>query len=559
MSQIIGNILLTQQLVSQEDLDEAVLVAKGAPGRRLEDVLLEKKVLREEDFLRAISGQLGFEYVTEIKMEDLEPEVVAGLPIDFLKTRQLLPLKRTNGEVPVATADPLDPLPLDDLRQLLKLEVVPVLATARVISAALTSFLENQKDLTSRAIQGLDSQTGGYEIEEFEGSDNVLDVANKAPVIKLVNSIIYEAIQARASDIHVEPYEKNLKVRYRIDGILYDQPSPPKHVQAAVISRIKIQSALNIAESRLPQDGRMTTVLGDKKYDIRVSMLPCAFGERVVMRVLDKSRSVFNLTDLGMLDDQLASFSKLLENPYGIVLVTGPTGSGKSTTLYSALTQISTAEKNIITVEDPIENQIKNVSQMQVKPQIGLTFAEGLRSILRQDPDVIMVGEIRDRETAEIAVQASLTGHLVFSTLHTNDSAGSFTRLIDMGVEPYLISSSVIGILAQRLVRVICAACKTQQVLPAKLQKEYALSSPKVAIGTGCPDCRSTGYRGRLGIFELLIVDDEIRGMVTSRAPSGLIKNKCTAAGMLTLRQDGFRKVERHTTTIEEVARVTQG
>ena len=559
MSQIICDILRGQQLVSQEDLDEAVLVAKGAPGMRLEDVLLEKKVLREEDFLRAVSRELGYDYVTEIKVEDLDPEIIAGLPIDFLKSRHLLPMRAANGEVPVATADPLDPLPLDDLKQLLKSDVVPVLATTRAIASALAAFLDNQKDLTQRAIQGLDDKGTGYEIEEFEGNESVLDVANKAPVIKLVNSIIYEAIQARASDIHLEPYEKHLKVRYRIDGILYDQPQPPKHVQAAVISRIKIQSALNIAESRLPQDGRMTTVLGDKRYDIRVSMLPCAFGERVVMRVLDKSRSTFGLTELGMLDDHLEKFSKLLANPYGIVLVTGPTGSGKSSTLYSALTRISDSEKNIITVEDPIENQIRNVSQMQVKPGIGLTFAEGLRSILRQDPDVIMVGEIRDRETAEIAVQASLTGHLVFSTLHTNDSAGSVTRLIDMGVEPYLISSSVIGILAQRLVRVICPACKTFHPVTPKLQREYGIKVSQTAAGTGCAECRNTGYRGRLGIFELLLVDDEIREMVTARTPSGLIKAKCIQSGMLTLRQDGFRKVESEITTIEEVARVTQG
>jgi general secretion pathway protein E len=559
VSQIIGEILRSQQLVSQEDLDEAVLVAKGAPGRRVEDVLLEKKVLREEDFLRAVAQQLGFDYVTEIKLEDIEPELVAGLPIDFLRTRQLLPMRRTNGEVPVATADPLDPLPLDDLKSLLKAEVVPVLATSRAITTALTNFLENQKDLTQRAIADLDETGKGYEIEEFESSENLLDVAQKAPVIKLVNSVIYEAIKQRASDVHIEPYEKHIKVRYRIDGMLYDAPSPPKHVQAALISRIKIQSALNIAESRLPQDGRMNITAGDRRLDIRVSILPCAFGERVVMRILDKSRSTYNLSEIGMMDDTLARFSKLLEQPYGIILVTGPTGSGKSTTLYSALTSISTSDKNIITVEDPIENQIRAVSQMQVKPQIGLTFAEGLRSILRQDPDVIMVGEIRDRETAEISVQASLTGHLVFSTLHTNDSAGAVTRLIDMGVEPYLISSSVIGILAQRLVRVICAACKTTVAVAEKLRKEYQLKSPKVWMGQGCDECRTTGYRGRLGIFELLVVSDEIREMVTARTPSGLIKHKCVADGMLTLRQDGFRKVDRGVTTIEEVARVTQG
>ncbi|MBI4859443.1 MAG: type II secretion system ATPase GspE [Candidatus Riflebacteria bacterium] len=559
MAQLIGEILKSRGLISQEDLDEAILVAKQSPGRRVEEVLLENKTISEEDLLSTVASRIGFDWVAQIRPEDLEPEILAGLPIDFLRTRLLLPLKRSNGEVRVAVSDPFDPHPLDDLKSLLKADVVPVLAAARVINQALNAFLESQKDLTQRAIQDLDGEAGTYAIEEFETSENLLDVAQKAPVIKLVNSILFEAMKARASDIHIESYEKHLKVRYRIDGILYDAPSPPKHVQSALISRIKIQSGLNIAESRLPQDGRMNIVAGDRKVDIRVSMLPTAFGERVVMRLLDKSRSVFNLTELGFLEDTLATFAKLLEAPYGIILVTGPTGSGKSTTLYSALTSISTTEKNIITVEDPIENQIKNVSQMQVKPQIGLTFAEGLRSILRQDPDVIMVGEIRDHETAEIAVQASLTGHLVFSTLHTNDSSGAVTRLIDMGVEPYLISSSVIGILAQRLVRVICPECRASQTVPEKLKREYGLTQKHVYVGAGCDNCRKTGFLGRLGIFELLVVTDPIRELITTRTPSGVIKARCVAEGMTTLRQDGFRKVDRGTTTVEEVVRVTQG
>lgn len=559
MAHLIGQLLREQGLVSQESLDEAILVVNQSPERRLEEILLEQKALTEESLLRAISRSVDLDYLPDIRIDDLDPEILSSLPIEFLRSKLLLPLRRTNGEIRVAIADPFDPLPLDDLKGLLKSDVNPVLASSRAINSALNAFLEGQKDLTQKAIQDLDGEGNTYEIEEFETSENLLDVANKAPVIKLVNTILYEAMKTRASDIHIEPYEKTLKIRYRIDGILYDAPSPPKHVQAALISRIKIQSGLNIAESRLPQDGRFNITAGDRKLDLRVSSLPTAFGERVVMRLLDKSRSVFNLTELGFLEDTLQVFSKLLENPYGIILVTGPTGSGKSTTLYSALTSISTTEKNIITVEDPIENQIKNVCQMQVKPQIGLTFAEGLRSILRQDPDVIMVGEIRDHETAEIAVQASLTGHLVFSTLHTNDSSGAVTRLIDMGVEPYLISSSVIGILAQRLVRVICPQCKTPQQVPENLQKEYQLTQKVVHVGSGCESCRSTGYRGRIGIFELLTVTDSVRELVTARTPSGVIKSHCVERGMSTLRQDGFRKVDRGITTIEEVARVTQG
>jgi len=559
VAHLIGQLLREQGLVSQESLDEAILVVNQSPERRLEEILLEQKALTEESLLRAISRSVDLDYLPDIRIDDLDPEILSSLPIEFLRSKLLLPLRRTNGEIRVAIADPFDPLPLDDLKGLLKSDVNPVLASSRAINSALNAFLEGQKDLTQKAIQDLDGEGNTYEIEEFETSENLLDVANKAPVIKLVNTILYEAMKPGASDIHIEPYEKTLKIRYRIDGILYDAPSPPKHVQAALISRIKIQSGLNIAESRLPQDGRFNITAGDRKLDLRVSSLPTAFGERVVMRLLDKSRSVFNLTELGFLEDTLQVFSKLLENPYGIILVTGPTGSGKSTTLYSALTSISTTEKNIITVEDPIENQIKNVCQMQVKPQIGLTFAEGLRSILRQDPDVIMVGEIRDHETAEIAVQASLTGHLVFSTLHTNDSSGAVTRLIDMGVEPYLISSSVIGILAQRLVRVICPQCKTPQQVPENLQKEYQLTQKVVHVGSGCESCRSTGYRGRIGIFELLTVTDSVRELVTARTPSGVIKSHCVERGMSTLRQDGFRKVDRGITTIEEVARVTQG
>ncbi|MBI4871118.1 MAG: type II secretion system ATPase GspE, partial [Candidatus Riflebacteria bacterium] len=486
-------------------------------------------------------------------------EMLGLVPLEFLRRHQLLPLRTPAPDpVRVAVADPLAVAPLDDVRRLLGREVVGVVASPRTILGALNAFFEAQKDLTQKAIDEVDDSRTGKSVDEGEGSEDLLDIARKAPIVKLVNSLIYEAVKARASDIHIEPYEKGIKLRYRIDGILYDAPSPPKHVQAALTSRIKILSNLNIAETRLPQDGRMNITAGTRRLDIRISMLPTAYGERVVMRLLEKSETVLHLTDLGFSEWMLTQFRKLLENPYGIILVTGPTGSGKSTTLYSALVTIRSSTKNIITVEDPIENQIRDISQVQVKPKIGFSFAEGLRSILRQDPDVIMVGEIRDHETAEIAVQSSLTGHLVFSTLHTNDSAGAVTRLTDMGVEPFLISSSVIGVLAQRLVRVLCPHCKQPQAVTPEVKAAYGLQSDTVYQARGCDQCRDTGYSGRKGIFELLSVDESVREMIAARKPSGIIKTLAVENGMVTLRRDGIQKVDSGMTTLEEVARVTQ-
>ena len=557
MGQIIGDMLRLRHLVSQEQFDEAVLLAGADHGRPVEQVLLENKLIDEEDYLRAVSVQLGYDYVTKIAPDDIDPDVMALLPLDYLRKHQLLPLHRGAGDFRVATANPLDPLPLDALKTLLKSNVVPVLATGRMIDAALAEYVEHQTGVTRRAIADLQS-VDASEIKEIEASVDLTNVAQKAPIVNLVNSILHEALLLRASDIHVEPFETHIKVRFRVDGVLCASPSPPKAVQAALISRIKIQSGLDIAESRLPQDGHMKISMGSRKLDIRVSILPCTFGERVVMRILDHSRTEFSLTSLGLLDAAQARFHKLLERPHGIILVTGPTGSGKSTTLYAALTSLSSGENNVLTVEDPVENEIRDVSQMQVKPQIGLTFAAGLRSILRQDPDVIMVGEIRDHETAEISVQASLTGHLVLSTLHTNDAAGSITRLIDMGIEPYLIASSVVCVLAQRLVRLICVRCKTPLVLSEELRREYRLNAERLASGRGCDACRTTGYRGRIGIFELLVVDDGVRELIAARTAAGIIRSRCIAAGMSTLREDGFRKVDSGLTTIEEVARVTQ-
>jgi general secretion pathway protein E/type IV pilus assembly protein PilB len=398
------------------------------------------------------------------------------------------------------------------------------------------------------------------ELDESE----VAKMAQEASVVRLVNEILVEAANERASDIHVEPEERGLRIRYRIDGILQTQTLPPEisRFQAAIISRIKIMARLNIAEKRLPQDGRIKMRVNNREIDVRVSIIPMLHGEGIVLRLLDKTRMVFNLANVGMLEDTYKTFAQLIDRPHGIVLVTGPTGSGKTTTLYSALNEIKNERIKIITVEDPVEYHNEGLSQIQVHTKIGLTFAAGLRSILRHDPDVILIGEIRDMETAESAIQASLTGHLVFSTLHTNDAPSAFTRLIDMGIEPFLVGSTVEGVLAQRLVRTICSECKVEWEMPAQdVPADFPKNGDQVRLwkGAGCRACRQTGFRGRTGIYELMVTGDTIREMCVQRDSAVTIRNQAIKEGMITLRQDGWRKVLNGTTTIDEVARVTAG
>jgi len=394
---------------------------------------------------------------------------------------------------------------------------------------------------------------------------DLLDASDEeAPIIRLVNSLLFQAVKDRASDIHIEPFERDLTVRFRIDGILYDILSPPKRFQPVIISRVKIMGGLNIAEKRLPQDGRIRIKLAGKDVDIRVSTIPTAHGERVVMRLLNRSATLLQLNELGFRGRKHEVMEQLIRQPHGIILVTGPTGSGKTTTLYAALSKINTSDKNIITIEDPIEYQLHGIGQMHVNPRIELTFASGLRSILRQDPDVIMVGEIRDMETAQIAIQAALTGHLVFSTLHTNDSSGAVTRLLDMGIEPFLVSSSVIAVMAQRLVRQVCTDCREPYTPLLEELRQLDMSADQIEgqtvyrAGAGCAKCKQTGYRGRMGIHELLVVDDDVRGLVMKNADAASIRRGATAKGMTTLREDGADKILAGITTIEEVLRVTQ-
>jgi general secretion pathway protein E len=400
-----------------------------------------------------------------------------------------------------------------------------------------------------------------YFTDDEEDVNHLRDLASEAPVIRFVNLLISRAVEQRASDIHIEPFENELKVRYRIDGVLHDVEAPARRLQAAIVSRIKIMAKLNIAERRLPQDGRIKLRLMGREIDLRVSTLPTLYGESVVLRILDRSSIVVNLDSLGFPADTLKQFEKLITKPYGMILVTGPTGSGKTTTLYGALDKINSPDKKIITIEDPVEYQLFGVNQIHVKPAIGLTFASGLRSIVRQDPDVIMVGEIRDPETAEIAIQSALTGHLVFSTLHTNDASGAVARLLEMNVENYLLASSLLGVLAQRLVRRVCPKCKEPAEMPPELWREIGGSEGepvRAVIGRGCEECAHTGYRGRAGIYEFLPVTDQIKAHILERASAGTIKDTAVKQGMRTLRDDGWRSVRTGTTTVAEVVRVTQ-
>ncbi len=461
----------------------------------------------------------------------------------------------------IAINDPACFQALDDLIRIINADGFRlVLSTKESILSAIDISYDLSRDSAEDLVRDMEDENGATIISDIEGTADLLDDTSDAPIIKLVNHIISQSAKARASDIHIEPYQDSFKVRYRVDGILYDLLTPPKWIQSNLISRVKVMSKMNIAEKRLPQDGRIEVKIGDQEIDVRVSTIPTSFGERVVMRLLNKSSSLLELTELGMSPDRLKLIKELSSSPNGIVLVTGPTGSGKTTMLYAVLSAINTPDINIITIEDPIEYQLKGISQIQVNPKIELTFARGLRSIVRQDPDVILVGEIRDRETAEIAVQSALTGHLVFSTLHTNDSASAITRLVDIGVEPFLISSSVIAVAAQRLVRVLCNECKEPFVPDEMTMKTIGITPGQMRNGTiyeakGCQSCFNTGYKGRVSILEIMVMDSNLKSLILKTFDSNLIKKE---ANMVTLRQDGIQKILAGVTTIEEVLRVTQ-
>jgi general secretion pathway protein E len=560
----LGEILVQRGLVRESDIAR-LLDSERAKGQSLGSLLVQQGLISEEDLLDALGEQFGLPYWRKLEETGIEHIPVSKVPIAFFRQQKVFPIAFTDGAVKVAVSDPLNLQPLDDLAVFLGAPVEPVLSSERELMAAINRFFDRETGSAEQVMQDLEGEDLGAIANEIEETDDLLDLASEAPVIRLVNSILTQAVRARASDIHIEPFERELKVRYRIDGLLYNTLTPPRRLQAAISSRIKVMANLNIAERRLPQDGRIRIRVGEKDVDIRVSVVPTAYGERIVLRLLDKTSVLLGLEEIGMAEATYAKYSRLIKRSNGIILVTGPTGSGKTTTLYGTLNKINAPELNIITIEDPIEYQLNGIGQIQVNPRIDLTFANGLRSILRQDPDIIMVGEIRDRETAEIAIQASLTGHLVFSTLHTNDAAGAVTRLLDMGVEAFLVSSSVIAIIAQRLVRVICRECREPYRPDRSLVKEIGLDHSSATPfdgffyrGKGCAACFQTGYRGREGIYELLILDDNIRSLIMSGADSNVIKRKAIEQGMTTLLRDGVDKIVRGVTTVDEVLRVTQ-
>jgi general secretion pathway protein E len=558
----LGNILLEHTSLTEAQLEEG-LVVQREKNIKLGEALVQLKFLRVEDILKAISIQLGIPYLSQLRTEEIPVDIVQKVPINFAKRNELLPVKKDVDEIEVAISDPINIHALDDLRILLGYSVRPIIASSVQITEAINDIYNRNTESNRAVMEDLTEENLDTIAQELEEPQDLLDASDEAPIIRLVNSLLFRAVKAKASDIHVEPFERDLVVRFRIDGVLYDIMHPPKKVQNSVISRIKIMANLNIAEKRLPQDGRIRIKIAGKDIDIRVSTLPTSFGESVVMRLLDKSKVLLSMDTIGVVGDNYKTVVELIHKSHGIILVTGPTGSGKTTTLYSMLSQINSSDLKIITVEDPVEYQLPGINQIQVNPNIDLTFAAGLRSILRQDPDVVMIGEIRDRETAEIAIQASLTGHLVISTLHTNDSASSVARLIDMGVEPFLVASSLIAIMAQRLVRTVCKQCGVKyHPSPDELaqfgMKPEQIGEQKVYKAKGCPACMDTGYSGRTGIHEILVVDDEIRSMIMKNTESGRVKRRSMEKGMVTLREDGARKALAGETTIEEILRVTQ-
>ena len=551
-------LLLEQGRISPDDLRKVKRLQQER-GERLERLLLDLGFISEEDLLPLLAVYLGVETVLRRDFPAV-PVPLGSLNVKFLKHAKVMPLAQTNGTLCVAMADPADYYTIQALQIATGLAVEPRLARERDILEGLDAAYGNGGGGEAGATSESADADIEYLSDDEEDVNHLRDLASEAPVIRLVNLLINRAVEQRSSDIHIEPFENELKVRYRIDGVLHDVETPARRLQAAIVSRIKIMAKLNIAERRLPQDGRIKLRLMGKEVDLRVSTLPTLYGESVVLRILDRSSIVVNLDSLGFPEDTRGQFNHLITKPYGMVLVTGPTGSGKTTTLYGALDKINSPDKKIITIEDPVEYQLFGVNQIHVKPQIGLTFANGLRSIVRQDPDVIMVGEIRDYETAEIAIQAALTGHLVFSTLHTNDASGAVSRLLEMGVEDYLLASSLLGVLAQRLVRRVCMKCRrpTEMVVDAMGGGKNGGAAVQAYEGAGCDDCSHTGYRGRSGIFELLPVNDTVRQLILKRSSADAIKETAVGLGMRTLREDGWAKVRNGTTTVAEVVRVTQ-
>jgi len=568
---LVGQILLDKGLITDAQLDEALKVQKNTT-EQVGRILVDLGYVTERDVLRAHAEQLGIPFL-ELDSASIDEDVARAIPQSVVQRYNAVPIRRSGNRLTVAMSDPSNVFALDDIRLITGYEIDPMLATAEDIGSLLNGSAEPEGDggqgELQNALEALDGGLGSALSDDLDtsaaGTDEDVDRAQameeEAPIIRVVNVVIQQAIKDRASDIHVEPDRRGVRIRYRIDGVLHEVMRVPKYVHAPLVSRIKIMGDMNIAERRIPQDGRIHVRHEGKDYDLRVSSLPTVFGEKVVMRILDQSSVLIGLNKLGMLAETQAQLESIIVQPNGMILSTGPTGSGKTTTQYSILNKINSVEKNILTIEDPVEYQLPGLSQVHVNRKAGLTFASAMRSFLRQDPDIIMVGEIRDLETAETAVQASLTGHLVLSTLHTNDAPSAITRLMDMGVEPFLIASSIVGVLAQRLGRRICQNCKEPYKPPAEALRRVGFNvddTENVVFyrGRGCEQCRHTGYRGRNGIFEMMIINEEVADLCVKRAPLSEIRAAALANGMKTLKQDGFQKVLEGLTTVEEVMRV---
>ena len=557
---LLGEMLIQKRIITTEQLDFALKEQQKSKDF-LGVTLVKMGYLTEDELYPVLSEQLGIKYV-KIKEVTIDPTILKHVPAKFTYHYKLMPLELKGKTLTVGVTDPLDVHTLDDIKLLLGYDVNPVLCSEKDIMDAIKKYYgigaetvekimaETEKDMPSQA--------------QLRKTEDIETLAEDASIIKFVNEILLQAYKDRATDIHIEPFEDELRIRYRIDGILYDAAIPPtvKHLQSAIVSRIKIMSNLNIAERRLPQDGRIKIRVGAEDLDLRVSILPTPHGESVDIRLLS-SLMLYSLQKLGLFKKDLKILDEMIQKPHGIIFVTGPTGSGKTTTLYACLNKINSREKKILTIEDPIEYQLKGITQIQVHPKIGLDFAAGLRSMLRHDPDVMMVGEVRDYETVEITIRVSLTGHLVFSTLHTNDASGAVTRLLDMGIEPYLVSSSVECIIAQRLVRLICNNCREQLSPSAEMAKEFGVDPKemrglKMYRGRGCESCKFTGFKGRTAIYEILVMNEPIREMILARTSSDQIKKKAISLGMRTLRQDGWEKIKMGLTTPDEVIRVSE-
>ena len=557
-------VVISQNLANEETLQKALLAQKQK-GCSLKDALVDCCTISDVELLKAISKAWGIEFMHMLGDLEVDPAILDRIPVTFLRRYNMVPFKWQGDTLLVAVNDPMDQDPFYDIgKEMSAKDIKRILATKQEIHSAINRLNDMKNESAQDIVEDIREEEEEDLLTDIESIQDISVMESDAPIIKLVNRLMMQAFRERASDIHVEPYQAEVRIRFRVDGILHDVLGIPKRIQSAVISRIKVMANLNIAEKRLPQDGRIGIKLGDHSVDLRVSTVPTANGERVVMRILDKSSVLYGLEELGFYPDDMGIVNKLLRQEHGIILVTGPTGSGKTTSLYSMLSKINSPDKNILTIEDPIEYQLKGIGQIPVNTKVGVTFASGLRSIVRQDPDIILVGEIRDLDTAEIAIQAALTGHLVFSTLHTNDSASAVTRLIDMGIEPFLVTSSVNAIVAQRLCRKICADCRqpyypeNESLFEIGLVRERLETEGHLYRGAGCMECLNTGYKGRVGIYEILVMTDSMKTSVLKTSDSNIIKRQAIEEGLHTLRDDGARKVRAGVTTIEEVLRVTQ-